>query len=116
MQMVIPDIRAFHVSDIAQALPSDQRQQHGIAHNAYREQERSDDARALQEDNRGLLSKRQALTRTQKAIRQLNDRIEMVRIDRTLNAEEKRERIDRMMGQRNKLYQQAVERVHPYFD
>ncbi|MCW2473667.1 LPD38 domain-containing protein [Candidatus Symbiopectobacterium sp. NZEC151] len=84
--------------------------------NAYREQGRSADARALQEDNRGLLSKRQALTRTQKAIRQLNDRIEMVRIDRTLNAQEKRERIDRMMGQRNKLYQQAVERVHPYFD
>ena len=42
--------------------------------NAYREQGRSDDARALQEDNRWLLSKRQALTRTQKAIRQLNDR------------------------------------------
>ncbi|MCW2484864.1 hypothetical protein J5069_03025 [Candidatus Symbiopectobacterium sp. NZEC127] len=84
--------------------------------NAYREQGRSDDAHSLQEDHRGLLSKRQALTRTQKAIRQLNDRIEMVRIDRTLNAQEKRERIDRMMGQRNKLYQQAVERVHSYFD
>ncbi|MBP2845444.1 hypothetical protein J8655_08140 [Dickeya oryzae] len=84
--------------------------------NAYREQGRKDDASTLKEESAGLLSKRKMLTNTQQAIRKLNDRIEMVRIDRTLNAEEKRERIDRMMAQRNKLYQQAVERVNPYFD
>ncbi|NKI76292.1 hypothetical protein Dpoa2040_003635 [Dickeya sp. CFBP 2040] len=84
--------------------------------NAYREQGRKDDASALKEENAELLSKRKMLTNTQHAIRKLNDRIEMVRIDRTLSADEKRERIDRMMAQRNTLYQQAVERVNPYFD
>ncbi|WP_067486866.1 LPD38 domain-containing protein [Dickeya sp. CSL RW240] len=84
--------------------------------NAYREQGRKDDASTLKTESAGLLSKRKMMTETQKAVRQLNDRIEMVRIDRTLSADEKRERINRMMAQRNTLYQQAVERVNPYFD
>lgn len=84
--------------------------------NAYRKRGQPDEANVLKEENRGILSQRKKLTDTQKAVRQLNDRIEMVRIDRTLSAEEKRERIDKMMAQRNKLYQQAVEKVNPYFD
>lgn len=84
--------------------------------NAYRKRGQPDEANVLKEENRGILSQRKKLTDTQKAMRQLNDRIEMVRIDRTLTADEKRERIDRMMAQRNKLYSQAVERVNPYFD
>ncbi|QPS88840.1 hypothetical protein I6G46_07725 [Serratia plymuthica] len=84
--------------------------------NSYRKQGRIEDAQELQEENRDKLSQRKGLTATQKELRQLNNRIELVRIDRTLTAEQKRERIDRFMAQRNKLVQQAVERVNPYFN
>lgn len=83
--------------------------------NSYRKQGRTEDAQELQEENRDKLSQRKGLTATQKELRQLNNRIELVRIDRILTAEQKRERIDRFMAQRNKLVQQAVERVNPYF-
>ncbi len=62
------------------------------------------------------MSQRKSLTATQTQLRQLNNRIELVRVDRTLTAEQKRERIDRFMAQRNALVQQAVERVNPYFN
>lgn len=84
--------------------------------NAYRKQGRIGDAQKLQDENRAKLSQRKALTATQTQLRQLNNRIELVRIDRTLTAEQKRERIDRFMAQRNALVQQAVERVNPYFN
>ncbi len=84
--------------------------------NAYRKQGRIGDAQKLQDENRAKLSQRKSLTATQTQLRQLNNRIELVRIDRTLTAEQKRERIDRFMAQRNALVQQAVERVNPYFN
>ncbi|CAI2431698.1 LPD38 domain-containing protein [Serratia liquefaciens] len=84
--------------------------------NAYRKQGRIGDAQKLQDENREKLSQRKSLTATQTQLRQLNNRIELVRIDRTLTAEQKRERIDRFMAQRNALVQQAVERVNPYFN
>lgn len=84
--------------------------------NLYRKQGRIEDAQELQAENRDKLSQRKGLTATQTELRQLNNRIELVRIDRILTAEQKRERIDRFMAQRNKLVQQAVERVNPYFN
>ncbi|CAI1616440.1 Antirestriction protein [Serratia quinivorans] len=84
--------------------------------NSYRKQGRIEDAQELQAENRDKLSQRKGLTATQTELRQLNNRIELVRIDRILTAEQKRERIDRFMAQRNKLVQQAVERVNPYFN
>lgn len=84
--------------------------------NSYRKQGRIEDAQELQAENRDKLSQRKGLTATQTEIRQLNNRIELVRIDRLLTAEQKRERIDRFMAQRNKLVQQAVERVNSYFN
>ncbi|MCK8583807.1 hypothetical protein LNQ51_02700 [Yersinia ruckeri] len=84
--------------------------------NSFRKQGRGDDANELIEKNRGKLLRRQGLTATQKQVKALNARIEMVRRDRMLTAEQKRERIDRMMATRNKLVQQAVERVNPYFN
>lgn len=83
--------------------------------NSYRKQGRIEDAQELQAENRDKLLQRKGLTKTQTELRQLNNRIELVRIDRILTAEQKRERIDRFMAQRNKLVQQAVERVNPYF-
>ncbi|HGM6885884.1 TPA: hypothetical protein ACKQDQ_001949 [Serratia marcescens] len=84
--------------------------------NSYRKQGRIEDAQELQAENREKLSQRKELTATQTELRQLKNRIELVRIDRILTAEQKRERIDRFMAQRNKLVQQAVERVNPYFN
>ncbi|EKN6271628.1 DNA repair protein [Yersinia enterocolitica] len=55
------------------------------------------------------------LTATQKQVKALNAQIEMMRRDRILTADQKREKIDRLMATRNKLVQQAVERVNGYF-
>lgn len=84
--------------------------------NSFRKQGRGDDASELIEDNRGKLSQRQGLTATQKQVKALNAQIEMMRRDRILTADQKREKIDRLMATRNKLVQQAVERVNPYFN
>lgn len=84
--------------------------------NSFRKQGRGDDANELIEDNRGKLSQRQGLTATQKQVKALNAQIEMMRRDRILTADQKREKIDRLMATRNKLVQQAVERVNPYFN
>ncbi|MCG9176867.1 LPD38 domain-containing protein [Yersinia enterocolitica] len=84
--------------------------------NSFRKQGRGDDANELIEDNRGKLSQRQGLTATQKQVKALNAQIEMMRRDRILTADQKREKIDRLMATRNKLVQQAVERVSPYFN
>ncbi|HGT2342733.1 TPA: LPD38 domain-containing protein [Yersinia enterocolitica] len=84
--------------------------------NSFRKQGRGDDANELIEENRGKLSQRQGLTATQKQVKALNAQIEMMRRDRILTADQKREKIDRLMANRNKLVQQAVERVNPYFN
>ncbi|WP_317177165.1 LPD38 domain-containing protein [Pectobacterium sp. HCp5_1] len=84
--------------------------------NSYRKQGRQDEANELLQDNREKLSQRKAFTATQKQVKQLNDQIELTRIDRILTADQKRERIDRLMAKRNILVQQTVKRVHPYFD
>ncbi|ARB84894.1 DNA repair protein [Yersinia intermedia] len=44
----------------------------------------------------------------------LTAQIEMMGRDRILTADQKREKIDRMMVTRNKRVQQAVERVYPH--
>ncbi|HEN3639356.1 TPA: hypothetical protein U5E40_004046, partial [Yersinia enterocolitica] len=77
--------------------------------NSFRKQGRGDDANELIEENRGKLSQRQGLTATQKQVKALNAQIEMMRRDRILTADQKREKIDRLMATRNKLVQQAVE-------
>lgn len=56
------------------------------------------------------------LTATQKQVKALNAQFEMMRRDRILTEDQKREKIDRLMAIRNKLVQQAVERVNPYFN
>ncbi|HDL7321572.1 TPA: hypothetical protein PXN16_004057 [Yersinia enterocolitica] len=84
--------------------------------NSFRKQGRGDDANELIEENRGKLSQRQGLTATQKQVKALNAQIEMMRRDRILTADQKRGKIDRLMATRNKLVQQAVERVNPYFN
>jgi hypothetical protein len=84
--------------------------------NSYRKQGRLEDANQLQEENRGELSQRSALTATQKQVRGLNQAIEMVLRDKILTSDEKRDRIDKLMARRNAIVQQTVERVNPYFN
>ena len=84
--------------------------------NSYMKKGRQEDARKLMDENRSKLAQRKALTNTQKEVKQLNAQIEMVKIDRILTSEQKRERIDRLLSLRNKITQQAVQRVNPYFD
>lgn len=84
--------------------------------NSFRKQGRGEDANELLENNRGKLSQRKGLTATQQQVKTLNAQIEMMRRDRILTADQKREKIDRLMATRNKLVQQAVERVNPYFN
>ncbi len=84
--------------------------------NSYQKQGRTEEAQQLKEENKDKLAQRKRMTATQTQLRQLNNQIELVRLDRTLTAEQKRERIDRFMAKRNTLVQQTVERVNPYFN
>ncbi|WP_145517407.1 LPD38 domain-containing protein [Yersinia mollaretii] len=84
--------------------------------NSFRKQGRGDDAHGLMRKHRDKLSMRRGLTTTQKQIKALNAQIEMVRRDKILTADQKRERIDRLMAARNKVVQQTVARVNPYFN
>lgn len=84
--------------------------------NSYQKQGRTEEAQQLKEENKDKLAQRKRMTATQTQLRQLNNQIELVRLDRTLTAEQKRERIDRFMAKRNTLTQQAVERINPYFN
>ncbi|QKJ87390.1 hypothetical protein PMPD1_2448 [Paramixta manurensis] len=84
--------------------------------NAFRKQGRFDDAQELQEENRKELSQRKGLNATQKQVRALNGMIEMVKSDRILSADEKKDRINKLLARRNKIVQQAVQRINPYFD
>lgn len=84
--------------------------------NSYQKQGRTEEAQQLKEENKDKLAHRKRMTATQTQLRQLNNQIELVRLDRTLTAEQKRERIDRFMAKRNTLTQQAVERINPYFN
>ncbi|MEQ9721311.1 LPD38 domain-containing protein [Yersinia alsatica] len=84
--------------------------------NRFRKQGRAEDANTLLKKNRDKLSRRQGLTTSQKHVKALNAQIEMVRRDRILTGEQKRERIDRLMGTKNKLVRHTIERVNPYFN
>lgn len=84
--------------------------------NRFRKQGRAEDANTLLKKNRDKLSRHQGLTITQKHVKALNAQIEMVRRDRILTGEQKRERIDRLMGTKNKLVRHTIERVNPYFN
>ncbi|ADZ42218.1 hypothetical protein YE21202_18901 [Yersinia enterocolitica (type O:9) str. YE212/02] len=70
----------------------------------------------MRKKHQGKLLQRKGLTTTQKQVKALNVQIEMVRRDRLLTADQKRERIDRLMATKNKLVCQTVERVNPSFE
>ncbi len=73
-----------------------------------------DKADELLEEQGGILKARRSLSRTQQQLRVLRNRIELLQRDRTLSAEEKRQRIDKLLASRNELVYKAVSqnRIH----
>ncbi|AZU47968.1 hypothetical protein C3B79_2197 [Aeromonas hydrophila] len=74
----------------------------------YRSEGLPDRANELLDEQGGILKSRRSLSRTQQQVRVVRNRIELIQRDRTMNAEEKRRRIDELLARRNDLVYQAV--------
>ncbi|HHP5355839.1 TPA: LPD38 domain-containing protein [Aeromonas veronii] len=74
----------------------------------YRSEGLDDKANELLEEQGGILKSRRSLSRTQQQVRVVRNKIELLQRDRTMNAEEKRKRIDELLARRNDLVYQAV--------
>ncbi|WP_439829930.1 LPD38 domain-containing protein [Aeromonas veronii] len=74
----------------------------------YRSEGLDDKANELLEEQGGILKSRRSLSRTQQQVRVVRNKIELIQRDRTMNAEEKRQRIDELLARRNDLVYQAV--------
>ncbi|MFQ1834185.1 LPD38 domain-containing protein [Aeromonas veronii] len=74
----------------------------------YRSEGLDDKANELLEEQGGILKSRRSLSRTQQQVRVVRNKIELIQRDRTMNAEEKRKRIDELLSRRNDLVYQAV--------
>ncbi|MFM4903783.1 LPD38 domain-containing protein [Aeromonas veronii] len=74
----------------------------------YRSEGLDDKANELLEELGGILKSRRSLSRTQQQVRVVRNKIELIQRDRTMNAEEKRKRIDELLARRNDLVYQAV--------
>lgn len=67
-------------------------------------------ARELTKENREELRLRGLYTDTQRQLNEINNRMKLIHLSRTLSAEQKRERIDRLIERRNRLAKRVVER------
>ncbi|KAL8195919.1 UNVERIFIED_CONTAM: hypothetical protein K2H54_000008 [Gekko kuhli] len=74
----------------------------------YRSEGLTEKANELLDEQGGILKSRRSLSRTQQQVRVVRNKIELIQRDRTMNAEEKRRRIDEMLARRNDLVYQAV--------
>lgn len=74
----------------------------------YRSEGLIDKANELLDEQGGILKARRSLSRTQQQVRGGRNKIELIQRDRTMNAEEKRRRIDELLARRNDLVYQAV--------
>lgn len=74
----------------------------------YRSEGLDDKANELLDEQGGILKARRSLSRTQQQVRVVRNKIELIQRDRTMNAEEKRRRIDELLARRNDLVYQAV--------
>lgn len=74
----------------------------------YRSEGLDDKANELLDEQGGILKVRRSLSRTQQQVRVVRNKIELIQRDRTMNAEEKRRRIDELLALRNDLVYQAV--------
>ncbi|WP_279460537.1 LPD38 domain-containing protein [Aeromonas veronii] len=74
----------------------------------YRSEGLDDKANELLDEQGGILKSRRSLSRTQQQVRVVRNKIELIQRDRTMNADEKRKRIDELLARRNDLVYQAV--------
>ncbi|MCQ4052373.1 LPD38 domain-containing protein [Aeromonas sp. SG16] len=74
----------------------------------YRSEGLTDKANELLDEQGGILKSRRSLSRTQQQVRVVRNKIELIQRDRTMNAEDKRRRIDELLARRNDLVYQAV--------
>ncbi|WP_447722970.1 LPD38 domain-containing protein [Edwardsiella tarda] len=82
----------------------------------WKRERRLQDSRELQREQRHILASRPRLNRTQQQVRQLNSQIQMIQLHTRLSAEEKRQRIDKLLARRNHIVQQAVKRMNRWFE
>ncbi|WP_421287538.1 LPD38 domain-containing protein [Aeromonas veronii] len=82
----------------------------------YRGEGEDDKADELLEEQGGILKARRHLSLTQQQIRVLRSHIELLQRDRTLSAEEKRQRIDRLLASRNTLVYNTVRQNRSYWE
>ncbi|MFQ2031902.1 LPD38 domain-containing protein [Aeromonas veronii] len=82
----------------------------------YRGEGKDDKADELLEEQGGILKARRHLSLTQQQIRVLRSHIELLQRDRTLSAEEKRQRIDRLLASRNTLVYNTVRQNRGYWE
>ncbi|MDO4698258.1 MAG: hypothetical protein Q4A60_06240 [Pasteurellaceae bacterium] len=88
-----------HVSEIAATVKS------------YQNDGLIEKSRSLFEENHRLLAYRPQLNAVQKEVRQIRAQMEIIQNNRHLDAEQKRERIDRLLSRRNALVSRIVERM-----
>ncbi|WP_421301505.1 LPD38 domain-containing protein [Aeromonas veronii] len=82
----------------------------------YRREGRIEAANTLLASSGELLKSRQSLGRTQQKIRVVRNKIELIQRDKTLDAEQKRRRIDELLARRNDLAYQAVNKNRPLWE
>ena len=83
---------------------------------AYRKDNRLEDANQLLAQGGDILRARKSLTRAQRQLRQIRNQMDLIRRDRSLNSEQKRERIDRLMARRNDLAARVVSQNQKWFE
>ncbi|MFL9590418.1 LPD38 domain-containing protein [Aeromonas schubertii] len=77
----------------------------------YRKEGMGEEAKALLDEQGGILKARRSLSQTQTQVRQLRNRLELIQRDQTLSSDEKRSRIDAILAKRNDLVYRVVERT-----
>lgn len=82
----------------------------------YRSEGLSDKVNELLEEQGGILKSRRSLSGTQQQIRVIRNKIELIQRDRTMDAEEKRQRIDAMLSRRNDFVYQAVNKNRRFWE
>jgi hypothetical protein len=82
----------------------------------YRKEGMTDEAKALLDEQGGILRARGNLTNTQTLIRQLRNEMELIQRSKVLTSDQKRERLDKLMARRNRLVASTVKHGLPMWD
>jgi hypothetical protein len=75
--------------------------------NAYEREGRTEDAATIREENKGKLGARSRLNKVRRKITAVNSKIKLTHSSQKLSPEQKRDRLDKLHEERNKLYRVA---------